>query len=65
MILILGTLYQHAVTLVDHVKAVQQFPRSLTRQGMQRFLAFVPFYRRFLPRAREKSYVFPLKIFVL
>jgi Reverse transcriptase (RNA-dependent DNA polymerase)/RNase H-like domain found in reverse transcriptase len=37
--------------LTDHVEAVRVFPRPSDKQGLQRFLGTVNFYRRFLPGA--------------
>jgi Reverse transcriptase (RNA-dependent DNA polymerase) len=37
--------------LSDHVEAVKGFPQPQERQGLQRFLGVVNFYRRFLPVA--------------
>jgi hypothetical protein len=37
--------------LSDHVEAVRLFPQPSDKQGLQRFLGVVNFYRRFLPKA--------------
>jgi hypothetical protein len=37
--------------LNDHVEAVKVFPQPSDKQGLQRFLGVVNFYRRFLPKA--------------
>jgi hypothetical protein len=37
--------------LTSHVEAVASFPRPQDKQGLQRFLGTVNFYRRFLPAA--------------
>jgi hypothetical protein len=40
-----------AAPLADHVAAVKDFPLPADKQGLQRFLGQVNFYRRFLPGA--------------